>query len=149
MSVPVNTPMYTTDYRRRGEWSADRAGERDGRRQRRLFYGNGFPQSVWQDGNYYVDVVFTAAASTPYLTLSFNPPAPSIASDTPLGAVVATITSSWSDGTPFTGRLAFGPPYSNDQGTFAIGNTLIVNPLGPGVSGDANTSQNVTITATQ
>jgi hypothetical protein len=114
------------------------------------YYGRGFPQSVWDDSNYFVDVLFTPTAPAPKLMLSFDPPNPSITSSTPLGSVVATITASWSDGSPFTGILSFAPPYSNDQGTFAIlGNTLIVNPLGSGVSADGNTTQNVTILATQ
>jgi hypothetical protein len=113
-------------------------------------YGNALPRSTWEDSNYFVDVVFTPAAPTRYLVLTLNPPNPSITSDTPLGATVATIVASWSDGSPFTGTLSFGPPYSNDQGTFAIsGNSLIVNPNGSGVSGDANTTQQVTIVAAQ
>jgi hypothetical protein len=64
--------------------------------------------------------------------------------------VVATVTASWSDGSPFTGTLTFGAPYYNDNATFAIsGNNLIINPAGPGVSAVANTLQNVTIVATQ
>jgi hypothetical protein len=67
-----------------------------------------------------------------------------------LGSVVATISATWSDGSPFTGTLSFAQPYSNDQGIFAIsGKNLIVNPSGPGLSADANTVQNVTIVATQ
>jgi len=67
-----------------------------------------------------------------------------------LGSAAATITATWSDGSPFTGTLTFGSPYSNDNATFAIsGNNLIINPAGPGVSADANTVQNVTIVATQ
>jgi hypothetical protein len=113
-------------------------------------HGNAFPRNTWKDSNYFVDVVFTPAAPTPYLVLTFNPPNPSITSGMPLGATVAAIVASWSDGSPFTGTLSFGPPYSNDQGVFAIsGNSLIVNPKGPGVSGDANTTQYVTIVATQ
>jgi hypothetical protein len=112
-------------------------------------FGNVFPNSSYEDSNYYVDVAFVPAAATPYLTLSFNPPNPSIATSAPLGSVVATITASWSDGSPFTGTLGFAPPYSNDQGIFAIsGNNLVINPSGPGVS-NANTTQNVTIVATQ
>jgi hypothetical protein len=111
--------------------------------------GNAFPNATWQDSNYYVDVLFTPATVTPYLQLSLNPSNPSIASDAPLGSVVATITPSWNNGAVFTGTLSFGPPYSNDNATFAIsGNNLIVNPAGPGVSTDANTVQNVTIVAT-
>jgi hypothetical protein len=113
-------------------------------------YANAFPQSTWEDSNYFVDVAFTATAPVPYLKLSFNPPNPSISSDAPLGSVVATITASWSDGSPFTGTLSFAQPYSNDNGTFAtIGSSLVVNPSGPGLGTAANTTQTVTITATQ
>jgi hypothetical protein len=113
-------------------------------------YAKGFPTSTWEDSNYYVDVSFTPSAPTPYLTLSFNPPNPSIASNAPAGTAVATIAATWSDGTPFTGTLSFGVPYSNDNATFAIfGNSLIVNSAGPGVSADGGTTQNVTVTATQ
>jgi hypothetical protein len=86
----------------------------------------------------------------PTLSLSLSPSRPSVASDATLGSAVATITATWSDGSPFTGTLTFGSPYSNDNATFAIsGNNLIINPAGPGVSADANTVQNVTIVATQ
>jgi len=113
-------------------------------------YGNSFPSSTWNDSNYFVDVLFMPTTPAPYLVLNFNPGNPSITNTALLGSVVATIIPSWSDGSPFTGTLSFGPPYSNDHGTFAIsGNTLIVNPSGPGVSSDANTTQQVTIVATQ
>ena len=63
---------------------------------------------------------------------------------------MGTITASWSDGSPFTGTLSFGAPYSNDNGTFAIlDNSLIIDPAGPGVSALGDTAQNVTIVATQ
>jgi hypothetical protein len=52
--------------------------------------------------------------------------------------------------TPFTGTLSFAQPYSNDQGIFALsGNNLIINPSGPGLSAAPNSTQNVTIVATQ
>ena len=87
---------------------------------------------------------------TPYLTLSFNPASPSIASNASAGTVVATIIASWSNGSQFTGKLSFGAPNSNDKATFAIsGNQLIVNPGGPGLSADGGTTQLVTIVATQ
>jgi hypothetical protein len=109
---------------------------------------NAFPKSSHEASNYYVDVLFVPTGTT--LTLSFSPPNPGIPANAPLGTVVATITPAWSDGSPFTGTLSFGPPYSNDQGVFAIsGGNLIVNPNGPGVSSDANTTLNVTIVATQ
>jgi len=109
---------------------------------------NAFPKSSSEASNYYVDVLYTPTGAA--LVLSFNPPNPSIPANTPLGSVVATITPTWSDGSPFTGKFSFAQPYSNDQATFAIsGNNLIINPSGPGVSADANTVQNVTIVATQ
>jgi len=109
-----------------------------------------FPTSSWEAANFLADVVFTPTAPTPYLTLKFNPASPSIASNGPAGTVVATVTATWSNGSPFTGTLTFAQPYSSDQGIFVMsGNSLIINPSGPGVSADANTVQNVTIVATQ
>ncbi len=114
------------------------------------YYGRGFPRSTWEDSNYFVDVLYAPAAPAPYLRLSFSPVNPSIASTAPAGTVVATITASWSNGSPFTGTLSFGAPYSNDKATFAIsGNRLIVNPAGPGLSAARGTNQLVTIVATQ
>jgi hypothetical protein len=113
-------------------------------------YGNVFPSSVYMASNYYVDIEFVPAASTPHLVLSFDPPAPRVPSNAAAGSVVATIVPSWSDGTPFTGTLAFAPPYSNAQGVFAIsGMDLIINPSGPGVASSDNNAFDITIVATQ
>ncbi|HJU17364.1 MAG TPA: DUF4082 domain-containing protein [Stellaceae bacterium] len=113
-------------------------------------YAHAFPNQTWEDSNYFVDVLFTPTAAAPYLKLSFNPANPSIPSNAPAGTVVATVTASWSDGSPFTGTLSFAAPYSNDNGTFALsGNNLIVSPTGPGLSADSGTTQSVTIVATQ
>jgi len=115
-----------------------------------FFYGQGFPKKSSKASNYFVDVVFTPAAPTPYLQLSVNPPNPSIAASTPPGSSVATITATWSNGTPFTGMLSFTSPYSNSSGTFAIsGNSLIINPAGPGVSADGGKTLDASIIATQ
>ena len=63
---------------------------------------------------------------------------------------MATIIASWSNGQPFTGTLGFGPPYSNDGGVFAIsGDSLIINPSGPGAGSAGGTPAYVTIVATQ
>lgn len=67
---------------------------------------DGFPTQSRRATNYFVEVAFTPAAPAPYLSLSPNP---SIPSTTRLGASVATITATWSDGTPFAGTLSFGP----------------------------------------
>jgi Domain of unknown function (DUF4082) len=110
--------------------------------------GNKFPNATLDASNYYVDVMFTP--NTPVLSVSFNPPNPSIAANSPAGTVVAAIVPSWSDGSQFTGTLSFGSPYSNDNGTFAIsGSNLIVSPSESGLSADGGTVQNVTIVATQ
>ena len=111
-------------------------------------YNNSFPNNSNESSNFYVDVLFAPTGAA--LVLNFNPPHPSIPANASLGSVVATISATWSDGSPFTGTLSFAQPYSNDQGIFAIsGKNLIVNPSGPGLSADANTVQNVTIVATQ
>jgi len=111
-------------------------------------YDNSFPNNSNESSNYYVDVLFAPTGAA--LVLNFNPPHPSIPANASLGSVVATISATWSDGSPFTGTLSFAPPYSNDGAVFAIsGNNLIVNPSGPGLFADANTVQNVTIVATQ
>ena len=107
-----------------------------------------FPRYTWEATNYYVDVAFTATAPT--LLLSINPPKPSVPSTAPLGTVVGRLNATWSDGSPFTGTLSFSSPNGNDHGQFAIsGNNLIVNSAGPSLGGDAGTTQQVTVTATQ
>jgi Domain of unknown function (DUF4082) len=113
-------------------------------------FGNVFPDRSRNATNYYVDIAFVSAIPAPYLILSFNPPNPRISASAPLGSVVAIIVASWSNGSPFTGSLSFAPPYSNDQGAFAIsGNNLIINPSGPGLSADSNSTIDVTILASQ
>jgi hypothetical protein len=87
----------------------------------------------------------------PTLNIAFNPPNPTTPAKSPPGTVVAAIHVTWSNGQPFTGTVAFGPPNGSDGGTFAIdGNfNVIVASNGPGVAGDGNTVQNVTVVATQ
>ena len=110
----------------------------------------GFPSQIYENTNYFVDVVFIPVTSAPYLTLALYPANPSVVSSAPLGSYVATISAIWSNGAPFTGTLSFGSPYSNDSNVFSIsGNELIINPSGPGVSADRDTLQNITIIATQ
>jgi hypothetical protein len=164
LSLAANTTYIAAYYASQGRYADDSYGLTRGTRNGPLIapassvaggngvytYSTGFPQQSWQDSNYYVDVAFTPNIATPNLTLSFNPSNPSISSSAPAGTVVATITAAWSDGSPFTGSLGFAAPYSDDHGTFAIsGDQLIINPLGPGLSADGNTTQNVTILATQ
>ncbi len=113
-------------------------------------YGSsfGFPNQTYQASNYWVDVAFTASAPT--LNMSFNPASPTIASSAAPGTAVATVNVTWSDGSPFTGTLSFAAPNNDDNHTFALsGTSIIINPDGPGVSGDGGTTQNITVQASQ
>jgi hypothetical protein len=164
LSLAANTTYIAAYYTSNGRYAGDNYGLTNGKTTGPLTapassavggngvytYSTGFPNQTYQNSNYYVDVAFTATTPTPYLTLSFNPPKPSISATAPAGTVVATISAAWSDGGPFTGNLSFGAPYSNDQGRFAIsGNNLIISSSGPGVSADGGTTQNVTVQAIQ
>ena len=114
------------------------------------YYGLGFPRDTWEASNYYVDVRFSSAGRAPILSLSFNTLNPSTSSTTPLGAIVATITTSGSNRQPFTGRPGFGPQSSNAGGVFAIsGSNLIINSSGPGGAGAGGTVEQVFISATR
>lgn len=90
----------------------------------------------------------TYLAAAPTLSLSFNPPTPSILATSPLNTIVAQIVPAWSDGSQFTGTVAFGPPNSNDGGCFSIDAHLNLT-TSCNLSADANTTQNVTVVATQ
>jgi hypothetical protein len=122
-------------------------------------FGNA--SSVTQSGSNWVWTCRTSRATascsaplpqppSPSLILSVTPMAPSIPQTTALGAVVAVVTASWSDGSPFTGTISFAGPKYDDGGTFALsGNQLIINPAGLGVNGDGGTVQYVNLVATQ
>jgi hypothetical protein len=96
-------------------------------------------------------VTVTAAPPPPSLSLTFNPAMPSVAQNLAPRALVATAVATWSDGSPFTGTYAFGSPYENDGGEFAIDPNS--GAITVGASGlpadDANTVQNITVVATQ
>jgi hypothetical protein len=76
--------------------------------------------------------------------------------NTPLGTVVNTFTVSMSDGSPFTGTVAFGPPNFDDGGVFAITGpisgpgpySLVLNSMGSGLPASSST-EIVTVVATQ
>ena len=116
-------------------------------------YAFAFPTLSYEASNYYVDVLFMPSApipAPPILSLSFEPPNPTIPSNTAKGATVATIIPSWSNGELFTGTLSFGSPNFDASGAFAIsGNKLIINPLGPGLDASGGTIEHVTVDATQ
>ena len=92
---------------------------------------------------------------SPTLTLTFNPQMPSVQDTIPLGTVIATVTAAWSNGSPFTGTLMFGSPYTDDGGTFALScqscatANIVVSPTGLGLMSDGGTVQNITVVASQ
>ena len=73
---------------------------------------------------------------TPHLV--FAPPNPSLPADAPIGAFVALVIVTMSDGSVFNGTLGFGPPYGDAQGCFAIRDRSIILacqlPPGPSVT---------------
>jgi hypothetical protein len=86
----------------------------------------------------------------PQLVITFDPPTPSLSSDASGSTVVSAVNVTWSNGAPFTGTIAFTTPFSDDSSTFALsGNNVIVNPDGPGLGADGDTTQMVSIVATQ
>lgn len=86
----------------------------------------------------------------PQLVISFDPPMPSLPASAFTGTVVSTVHVVWTNGAPFTGTLGFGPPFFSDSSVFALsGNDVIVNPDGPGLGADGDTTQMLSIIATQ
>jgi hypothetical protein len=72
--------------------------------------------------------------------ITVTPNTPEAPDTTPLGAVIATFSVVMSDGSPFTGTVAFGAPYFDGGGIFALsGDHIIVNPTGPGVGPNMTT----------
>jgi hypothetical protein len=112
--------------------------------------GLAFPTGDWEHANFFVDVAFTPTAQS-YLNISANPPNPTIPSTTVPGSVVAKLTVKWSDGSPFTGTLSFGPPNYSAGGVYALdsNSNLIISPSGPGVGSAGGSTENVTIVAKQ
>jgi hypothetical protein len=112
-----------------------------------------FPSTLFCMDGYHLSLYATlTSVVTPTLSLSFNPPSPSVPANTPPGTVITAISATWSNNQPFTGTLSCANiPYFCDGGTFAIdgSNNLIISTSGPGVAGDGGTVQNVTVTATQ
>lgn len=67
---------------------------------------------------------------------------------TPLGTVVATLSATYSDGSTFFGGFEFVSPNFDNGGIYAIkGNTLIINPNGPGVGAQGGSINHVSIDA--
>jgi hypothetical protein len=92
-----------------------------------------------------------AAVGAAVPMIAVTPMAPQIPDTTPLGAVVATFAVTMSDGSPFTGSVAFGSPFFDNGRVFAIsGNQIIVNPAGPGVGPNLGTiTDHITLIAMQ
>jgi hypothetical protein len=92
-----------------------------------------------------------AVPPPPQPVITFMPSVPQLPDKTPRGAVVTTYSVKMSDGSPFTGTVRFGAPYYDGKGVFALsGNTIIVNPRGPGIGSNKTTvTDHITLEATQ
>jgi hypothetical protein len=110
---------------------------------------------------FYADDGYTLLASVPFTVtpppppppqpvITVTPAMPELPDTTPLGAVVATFTVAMSDGSAFTGTVGFGPPFYNAGGIFVLsGNSIIVNPAGPGLGPNMTSiSDYITLEAT-
>jgi hypothetical protein len=94
----------------------------------------------------------TVSGAFPIITVT--PTMPTIPNTVSTGSTVAIITVTMSDGSTFTGTVAFGSPYFDDGGIYAISGSsspflLIVDPDGPGVGAEGGNIDNVTVVATQ
>lgn len=159
ISIAANTTYIAAYYTSNGRYAGDINGLARGKTNTPLIapasaqsggngvyvYANGFPNQTYKASNYWVDVVFTPSAPT--LMMNFNPPNPKIMVNAPPGTAVSTVSVTWSNGAQFTGSITMP---NSDGGKFSLsGNNVIINPTGPGIGGDAGTTQNVTVTATQ
>jgi len=69
--------------------------------------------------------------------ITVTPDHPAIPDTSKPGASVAVVTVAMSDGTAFTGSIRFAAPNFDAAGMFALsGNSIILNPTGPGVGPD-------------
>jgi hypothetical protein len=109
-----------------------------------------FAASTGGDPYHWMFYATLIAGSKPAPTpvISFNPPAPSIAPNAAAGTLVATVNVTMSDGSPFTGSLAFAP-YGSDNGTFSLNGQQIVVANAAALLAEANTTQHVTVEAAQ
>jgi hypothetical protein len=113
-------------------------------------HGLAFPTLTYEATNYFVDVFFTpAAGQTPVMSLSFDPPNPSIQAP-----------RLWAQPWQRSWRLGATADRSPERsglihriltlwrGAFTIiGNSLLINATGPGVSADGGLGKQISIIA--
>ncbi len=102
-----------------------------------------------------IDFVQASPPSFVVANLVVVPMMPTIPKGTPLGATVAIIMVTMSDGSAVPGSLmlGFGPPFFDDGGVFSLSGSgaswlLLLNPSGPGVGSDGGTVQKVNVIRT-
>ena len=78
------------------------------------------------------NITITVTVPTP--TVTFGTPAPTIPNTTPAGTTLSTINVTMSDGSAFTGNLAFGGTYGNGGGACALGGVGTILAVGTSVS---------------
>jgi hypothetical protein len=89
----------------------------------------------------------TPSRQSPQPVITVTPANPRVPDTTARGAVVATYSITMSDGSPFRGTVRFGAPNYDGNRMFALsGNTIIVNPVGPGLRrGETTVTYHVTL----
>jgi hypothetical protein len=92
----------------------------------------------------------TIPTGPPTLTVTFQPPNPSVSATAAIGSVVATAVPTWSNGAPFTGACSFASPYFSDNGMFSLGGSDNCEILvGASLQSEGGTVQDVTVQASQ
>jgi hypothetical protein len=87
-----------------------------------------------------VPAVSVVAPQSPQPVITVLPKTPRIRDTAPLGTVLAGYSVRMSDGSRFTGRVRFAAPHYDSNKVFALtGDTIIVNPNGPGLGPNKTT----------
>jgi hypothetical protein len=160
ISIAANTTYVAAYYTSNGRYADDSYGLTNGAGTAPLLaqasvpgssvggngvynYSTGFPTQTWQDSNYWVDVMFTP--NNPTLSLSFNPPSPSLDDSSPVGTPITQAVASWSNGAPFTGTYGL---VDNDGGICVINPSTGQVTVGSALP-SSDVTQNCTVSATQ
>jgi hypothetical protein len=101
------------------------------------------------DGAHWMFYASLIAGSAAQPVISFDPPSPSIAATAVTGDLVAKVNVTMSDGSAFSGSLAFGSPYTDDNGTFTLSGNQILVASAAKLSAEGGSTQNITVVATQ
>jgi hypothetical protein len=95
--------------------------------------------------NWSLYATLATTTTPPTLKLSDSPASPSVPANAAVGTVVTALTASWSNGTAFTGTLAFASPDNSDGGLFALSRSNVV--VNGSLAKLGGTTQEITVQA--